>query len=165
MQGIIIYTDGSHFKHLPGGFIGYGAYCEHNGVEYRMSGRCDADCLKTYNIAPNTKISNPTAEFIGFAETLRHLSRAMGPGNTADGKVLVFRIDYEGVGRWMAGKWKTKQPYIRSIKQYCDRIIDLNNFKVVIEDVDGHSNNLGNDKADLLAKNTQTFSNFDKFVF
>jgi hypothetical protein len=55
MEEIVIYTDGSHFKHLPGGFIGYGAYSEHLGSTYRMSGRCDADCLKTYEIPANTK--------------------------------------------------------------------------------------------------------------
>jgi ribonuclease HI len=89
----------------------------------------------------------------------------MGPGNSPKGKLIVFKIDYEGVGKWMSGSWKTKQPYIKSIKAYCDRIIGLNEFKVRIDKVDGHSNNFGNDKADLLAKNTQTFSNFDKFVF
>ena len=159
-----IYTDGSHFKHSVEGYIGYGAYCEHLNTIYKMSGKCDNECLKTYQIPPDTKISNPTAEFIAFAEVLRHLSRSSSPSNDFNGKKLIFIIDYEGVKKWMNGEWKTKQPYIRSIKAYCDRLIAINGFVIDIQDVDSHSNNYGNDMADALAKDRDVYSNFDRFV-
>lgn len=176
MDVIVIYTDGSHFKHVKNGFIGYGAYCKYKNVEYQLSGECNDELLKRCGIAPGTKISNPTAEFLAFAVVLSELSRASVqnvprasvqnvPRASENFKdyTLLFKIDYEGVGKWMRGEWKCKEIYIKKIKAVCDALISKYNFNVQIEYVPGHSNVYGNEMADKLAKNTESFSNFNQF--
>lgn len=156
---IIIYTDGSHKKHSKFNYIGFGAYCKYNDVKYELSGTCNKTLLKTYNISENAKISNPTAEFIGFAEVLHQLSKVL----TSTSITLCFKIDYEGVKKWMSGEWKCKKTYIKKIKKKCDDIINKVGFNIEIDYVPAHSNDYGNDKADELAKNEEIFSNFNEF--
>ena len=67
---INIYTDGSH-QPFKNNYLGAGAYCDYGGTEYRFSINCDEEYLKIYGIE-NTKYSNPTAEFLGYAEVLRY---------------------------------------------------------------------------------------------
>ena len=59
-KSIVIYTDGSHFKHVRTDVptrVGFGGYCEYDNSTYTLSGVCDEECLKRYNISPKTKIS------------------------------------------------------------------------------------------------------------
>lgn len=177
-EPIIIYTDGSHKKQSlvnkrikrfkdenvkSDEHIGYGAFCEYNNKIYKLSGVCDDKCFEVYNIEKGTKISNPTAEFIAFTEVLKSLSRASNPGNDFDRVKITFRIDYEGIRKWMCGEWKCKKPYIKNIKEYADRVIQINKFEINFEDVKSHSNEKGNDMADGLAKETLVHNNFDEF--
>lgn len=58
--------------------------------------------------------------------------------------------DYEGIGKWASGEWKTKDV----LTSYYKRYIDEKNGIISIEfvKVSGHSNNKYNDRADQLAK-------------
>ena len=58
--------------------------------------------------------------------------------------------DYEGIGKWATGEWKTNKNLSMYYKKYIDDkkdVIDIEFIKV-----DGHSNNIYNDRADKLAK-------------
>jgi len=144
MNKIEIFTDGSHFKHGDN-YLGIGVFCIHKDKEYKLSDHCDEKLLKEYEIL-ETKVSNPTSEFICFAETLKLLRNVKNP------YIFVFKIDYEGVGKWMNNEWKCKKPYIKKIKEKCEIYLKEIKGKVEIEHVKGHSKNYGNEQADKLAK-------------
>ncbi len=148
-----IYTDGSHKPTV--GYLGIGAYCLFKEEEYELSMTCDKEYLEDYGITD--KVSNPTAEFLGFAEVLKTFM-----DYDLDEKILlIFYIDYDGVKNWMEGSWKTKEIYIKTIKEKCDKMLNEMLCTVRIIHVEGHSNNEGNDRADELAKSTKIHSNFD----
>lgn len=151
---IEIYTDGSHFKHGDG-YLGIGAYCKYKDTEYKMSKDC-GKLLPEYGII-NEKVSNPTAEFIGFCEILKliYLSEIKSD--------FVFKIDYEGIEKWMTGKWKCKKSYIKKIKEQCDFYVKNIHGKIRIEHVKGHSKNYCNDQADILAKSKTEINTFIHF--
>lgn len=148
-----VYTDGSHIK--GGGYIGYGAYCEYKSVKYYLSGSINDSILSDYGINDN-KISNPTAEFLAFAEVIKILS-------TVNIKIVFF-IDYIGVANWMSGRWKTKASYIKKIKDITKDRIEKNNLLITIKHVSGHSGNYGNNQADLMAKSKTDINTFNKLV-
>lgn len=64
-------------------------------------------------------------------------------------KICIFH-DYEGIGKWASGEWKTNN----ALTSYYKRYIDDKNGIISIEfvKVSGHSNNKYNDRADKLAK-------------
>lgn len=64
-------------------------------------------------------------------------------------QISIF-YDYEGIGKWATGEWKTKT----TLSSYYKRYIDDKNGIISIEfiKVSGHSNNKYNDRADKLAK-------------
>ena len=145
MATIEIFTDGSHFKHNNDGYLGIGVFCIYNDKEYKLSNHCDESLLKEYGIT-ETKLSNPTMEFLAFAETLKLLR------NVKNSYIFVFKIDYEGVGKWMKNEWKCKKPYIKKIKEKCDLYLKEIKGKVEIQHVKGHSKIYGNEQVDKLAK-------------
>lgn len=150
---IEIYTDGSHQPSKK--YVGYGAYCLYNGKEFKLSGECD---IKDY------EVSNPTAEFLGFAAVLRTLEDGFDEAKTLAPYQFIFKIDYEGVGRWMSGEWQTRKPYIKRIKEECDDLIAKLKLNYVIEHVKGHSGNYGNEQADKLATSMEHHNNFDELL-
>ena len=64
-------------------------------------------------------------------------------------QISIF-YDYEGIGKWATGEWKTKT----TLSSYYKRYIDDKKGIISIEfiKVSGHSNNKYNDRADELAK-------------
>lgn len=164
---ITIYTDGSHQRSKN--YLGIGAWCEHQGETYELSQQCDLELLATYGITNpevssslrsdiDLKISSPTAEFIAFTEVLRHLH---GIPNTW---TVIFKIDYVGVGNWVRGDWQTSEPHIKKILSVARQLICLLDCHVKIEYVPGHSNNIGNDHADRLAKSHLNHNNFHLLI-
>lgn len=161
---IEIYTDGSHQKHTDN-YIGFGAYCKYIDKEFKLSGTVDEDILKFYDIKDDIKISNPTAEFLGFAEVLRILYT-----NLVDKKLLykykiIFKIDYIGIREWMNDKWKCKEIYISNIKNKCLKFIEsLKNIEIIVEHISGHTGIYGNEQADILAKSSIIYNNYDELT-
>ena len=149
-MSIEIYTDGSHFKHGDG-YLGIGAYCKYKDTEYKLSKDC-GKLLLDYGI--NEKVSNPTAEFIGFCEILKLIYMYKVKCS------FVFKIDYEGIENWMTGKWKCKKSYIKKIKEQCDFYIKNIPGEIKIKHVKGHSKNYGNNQADILAKSKTEMDTF-----
>lgn len=156
VNSIDIYTDGSHQR--ASNYLGIGAWCKYDNQEFSMSKECDSNLLSKYEIYD--AVSNPTAEFLAFAEVLKIFTNV----NLKSNIVITFYCDYVGMENWMTGRWEAKKPYIQKIKNMCLQYIDNINCKVQIKHVKGHSNNFGNDKADVLAGNNIHHNNFDKLV-
>lgn len=154
---IEIYTDGSH-QRLQN-YLGIGAWCQYHNKEYSFSSTCNSQLLETYGISEET-CSNPTAEFLAFAEVLKYFEDA----NLPKGTQMIFYIDYLGVKQWMEGSWKTKESYIKKIKNSCLQSIQKIGCDVRIEHVQAHKGIYGNEKADELAKDMRDFSNFGELI-
>jgi len=156
-QIIEIYTDGSHSKHEENGYLGFGAFCSYLGQEYEFSGTCTKELLLKYGIDPETKLSNCTMEFLAFAEFLQmiyELKRDLSK------YTFIFKIDYVGVENWVKNIWKTKEIYIKKIKERCEFLMKNINAQIKFEHVEGHSNIYGNERADKLAKSSIPINTF-----
>jgi len=151
----IIYTDGSHIKGTSK--MGGGAFCRWNDVEYEFSFACTPSTLTKYGIDESlfTKVSNPTMEFIAFAEVLDRIYSAKCHAKYS----FVFYIDYQGVEAWMSGKWQCKEDYIRKIRDFCLERVDKMSNSISIEYVPSKSDE-GNLNADALAKSGKDSDNF-----
>ena len=154
---IEIYTDGSHQRSIK--YLGIGAWCCYKNKEYSLSATCDADLLESYDITED-KCSNPTAEFIAFAEVLKYFKKADLPAHIG----IIFYIDYIGVKHWIEGNWKAEKDYIRKIRDTCLKIMKKIKNPIQIVHVKAHSCVLGNECADVLAKCLDSFSNFDELI-
>lgn len=142
---INVYTDGSHIKNKKE-YVSIGSYFVYNNKEYNLCRICDNEILKKYKIENN--VSNPTAEFLAFSETIESIKELEGYKN----KIYIFYIDYIGIEKWMKGEWKIEKEYIKKIKEYVNKIIGKYKIKYIIKHIKGHSGNIGNERADILAK-------------
>jgi hypothetical protein len=157
---IDIYTDGSHIKGGANpGHIGSGAYCCWKGKEYRLCRPCTPEVLVKYGIDSNEVVSNPTAEFLAFAEVLCMFQHRDIPPNYT----ICFHIDYVGVRAWMVGDWQAKKSYIAAIRDTCHNYMTNIPNKVVIEYVASKSD-AGNLEADALAKSSNPVDTFGELL-
>lgn len=154
---LVIYTDGSHFKTpgKTGGHLGCGGYCKWQGKEYCFSRPITPAILLRYGITDT--VSNPTAEFIAFAETLHYF---VGQPVTLP---ITFYIDYVGVAAWMNGEWNAKEPYIISLRDTCCHLLEQISVPVTIKYVASKSD-AGNLAADRLAKSTEEVDTFPELI-
>jgi ribonuclease HI len=152
-----IYTDGSHKRMVQ--YLGIGAYCCYNDVEYKLSARVDQALLATYEITETT-CSNPSAEYVALAEVLKKFKGCKIPKDTT----LRFFSDYEGVQKWTNGEWKAKKPYIIKIRDFVQAAMKEIGCNFALIHVHGHTGIVGNEKADKLAGLASSFSNFEKLV-
>lgn len=135
-----IYTDGSHQRSK--GYLGIGAWIKYKGREYNLSLEVTPQLLSEYGIS-NDLCSNPTAEFLAFAEVIRRITHIRRP--------IVFYNDYIGIQMWMTGMWNANESYIIKIRDMCINTIKMYNLYVSYVHVKGHSGVEGNEKADKLA--------------
>lgn len=154
---IDIYTDGSHKRNIN--FLGLGAWCKYDSIEYKISNQCSYELLNYYQIQEfANKVSSPTMEFIAVAEVLRKFN------NMQQNIQILFHCDYIGPMNWISGIWKSKEPYIRNILEICKNSISSMKCEILFEHVKGHSGIEGNEKADILASSSEKFDNFDILV-
>jgi len=147
-----IFTDGSHQRKSD--YLGIGAWCRYQSADYELSARVTREVLRSYGIADDTNPSNPTAEFIAFANILERLVPIRFTG------VVRFYIDYNGVERWMLGQQKAKAPHIVKIRDHCLRLLKDVTFRVEYVHVKAHSGVQGNEHADKLAGNKNEIDTF-----
>lgn len=140
-----IYTDGSDCR----GRLGYGIFCQYKNKNYGLMQQITPSYLRTFGIAPTTKVSNPTAEFLAVCRTLEVISEL--PSLPTDVRSVCIYSDYVGSAHWIQGNWQAKEIYIQKIKQRCLELLRKLNVPVVFHHVKGHSGDYGNEQADRLA--------------
>lgn len=152
MRNITIYTDGSHFKGgSASGRLGCGGVMIVDGkVVDKFSLEATAEyLLKEYG---TNLVSNPTMEMLGALQALRYFKK-----NFKKGDKIILKADYMGVRDWCTGKWKTKEPYIKLIKDDILKEIKDQKLDLTFEWVKGHQRGnspdvIFNNMVDLLAK-------------
>lgn len=152
MKDLTIYTDGSHFKGRYGSNrLGCGGVLVRDGILLdKFSLEVSPDFLKTeYG---TSQVSNPTTEMLGVLVALRKFGNSLKRGDS-----VIIKADYVGVRDWCTGKWKTKEPYIKAIKEDILKEIKKLGINVSFEWVKGHQSGNSadvrfNNMVDLLAK-------------
>lgn len=157
LKYVDVYTDGSHKKTT--GYIGGGIYCKYANNEYKESFTCNDEFLEGYGVEER-KISNPTAEFLALAQLFYYFYQQP----LASDLCLRVWIDYDEIRNWMNGSSRTKQPYIKLIKETCSNMLRGIKCQVELCRVDAHSGQQGNDAADVLAKDETVHSNIHELV-
>lgn len=130
----IAYVDGS-YKASTGEFS-CGAILIYKDEEITIS--------KKYNDKKLALMNNVAGEIMGSVEVMRYCIQN-GIKN-----VDIYH-DYEGIGMWGTGQWKTNKEGTIAYKRFCDSCRDKLSFRFI--KVKGHSNDKYNDIADKLAKN------------
>lgn len=138
-----IYTDGSHQREQD--YLGIGAWCQWKEDQFEFSARVTKETLESYGIPINSEVSNPTAEFLAFAEIIKKFE-----GRTLK-TPITFISDYIGVKNWMTGTWKASEMHIKLILKRCQEIMKTIKGDISFGWVKGHSGNDGNNNADRLA--------------
>lgn len=130
---VIAYTDGSF--NAGTGYWGYGAVLQDkNGQELATYSGNGTDYAASRNV---------TGEIYG---AVRAIEAAVRQGCES----IVVKHDYEGIGFWADGKWKTN---LTLTVWYKARIAELRKkIKITFERVPGHQGIAGNERADELAK-------------
>jgi ribonuclease HI len=101
-------------------------------------------------------VSNPTMELMAVAYTLKKFENT-----NID---LTIYSDYNGVQKWIKGEWKAKKPYIKYFVSMVHKSLETIDGNVNFEWIPGHSGVLGNEKADVLAKDRNVYENFSEFI-
>ncbi len=148
----IFYIDGSHIKGTSK--MGFGVYTNFKDVDYAHYQPSDAQWIadfvgETASTKIFEKVSNCTMEVLAGV----YLLDLLVSKENVHGALI--RYDYEGVGCWIRGYWKTREPYIEKIVRVGkERLATLveRGVKVEWEWVRGHSGDEGNEKVDSIAK-------------
>ena len=129
----IAYVDGSY--NVATGEYAYGMLIFHAGKLYE-------EC-KSFDDPEMSSMRNVAGEIQGAA-------RAMAYSVENGIESLDIYYDYAGIEKWALGEWKTNKEGTRTYKEYYVSICDK--LKVHFHKVKGHSGDMGNDRADELAK-------------
>lgn len=155
MKKLTIYTDGSHLKHTSGRLgIGGVLIDEYGNKLDEFSEELSIDYLKR-NFG-TSDVSNPTCEMLANLFALRIFKDKIKGCSE-----LVMKADYMGVQKFNTGEWKTREPYIKTIKELTDKEVQNQRlqFRIKYEWVKGHQKRSvlsedakWNDYVDKLAK-------------
>lgn len=135
-----IYTDGSFNRKLSKHSTAYAAVVvvEENTEEYIV------DII--YGVLTDSDYTNMWNVGGEIWAILAGLDYAISKYNPRE--ISLF-YDYIGLGKWVNGEWKTKNPTTESYARYVKRL--MNERSISFNKVIGHSNNLLNDLADEYA--------------
>lgn len=132
-DAIEVYVDGSY--NADTGYYGYGCLIDYGDKRKVLYGNgvCKANGR------------NVEGEVAGARAALSDISRG---GNS---KNVIMYYDYEGIGSWADGRWKTNKDYTSS---YADFVKKCRSEGMQIEfyHVKGHTGNQGNEYVDKIAK-------------
>lgn len=137
MKDVHIYIDGSHLDKLRKGRLGCGGALIIDGKLVDTFGiELTPEFMK--NKFGNENCSNPSAELVAVYFALVAFEKKLKNANS-----ITIHADYIGVGNWMTGAWKVKEPYIKNIKDLAMSEIKRQNLinKISYSWVKGHQLN------------------------
>ncbi len=127
------YIDGSFNQNTS--TYGYGGFLiDGDGNKHIIKG-----CNRDPELAKSRNISGEIMGAINVINKARKLEISE----------LTINYDYMGIEMWATGKWSANT---KGSIYYRDFVSSLHDIKLIFNHVKGHSNNKGNDEADLLAK-------------
>ena len=149
-----IFTDGSHLDKQNNGRLGIGGVILREG-DSKILDEFSEELTKDFMLMEYGTVtaSNPTAEMIAVLRALQKFRPIIkSPNNT----VRVY-ADYIGVQNFLSGNWKTKEPYIKKIKDLILEEIQRQGYSVEFHWVKGHQSVMSreakwNNYVDKLAK-------------
>lgn len=143
-----IYTDGSCMNRI----LRIGAYAIVNGRDFRVSQTIDDEIFhRLAALRYELGMNSPTAELLAVLFCLDELSRITVAIANRRKFAVVFYVDYAGIIEWTAGRWNTKNPYIRVLVNKIVGLIAQIGGNVSFVKVAAHTGNVGNTEADRLA--------------
>lgn len=127
------YVDGSFIDGMYGG--GYVVFSPDGKIIYQDCGigRDEPELLAMRNISGEMTAAMRATSWIDY-----HVGRG----------IIVH--DYTGLSKWVTGEWQTSKKYTEMYVKYMKPFYTLDIIK--FEWVKGHTNNIGNEIADKLAK-------------
>ena len=155
---IDIYTDGSYSPNNPGETYGAFIVPEFDGINGVYVSTLD-EVTSSRNIGGELLGAIKAVEF--GCEVAKNLSKD-------DVLVVHLVYDYEGVGKWLDGRWKTKKAITKGYKAYIQELINkAGNVSLKLDWVKGHADNAGNNDVDELvqsARVNKTAENMDSLM-
>ena len=149
-----IFTDGSHLDKQNNGRLGIGGVILKEG-DSKILDEFSEELTKDYMLMEYGTVtaSNPTAELIAVLRALQKFRPLIKSPNAT---VRVY-ADFRGVSEWMNGNWKTKEPYIKKIKDLILEEIQRQGYNIEFRWVKGHQSVMSreakwNNYVDKLAK-------------
>lgn len=149
-----IFTDGSHLDKQNNGRLGIGGVILREG-DSKILDEFSEELTKDYMLMEYGTVtaSNPTAELIAVLRALQKFRPIIKSPNST---VRIFN-DFRGVSEWVSGNWRTKEPYIKKIKDLILEEIQRQGYNVEFHWVKGHQSIMSreakwNNYVDKLAK-------------
>ncbi|MCR5213013.1 MAG: ribonuclease H family protein [Eubacterium sp.] len=133
LSDAVAFVDGSY--NIVTEEYGYGMLIYHDGILYEEAAG--------YNNKEMCQMRNVSGEIEGSMKAMQY---CIDHGI----ETLDIYYDYEGIEKWALGYWKTNKAGTIAYKKYYDGI--KNRLSVNFVKVKGHSGDMGNERADYLAK-------------
>jgi ribonuclease H-related protein len=134
--GLYAFVDGNHLGGIGVVLVEVGVDGVHSVTETgtsvdRVFGRSPIAGLRSPPALRDAlaRLRNVLAELGGLYEALR-----LAPA----GSTLVVVHDYEGVGAWLEGRWRTKDPVVAEIVAACRQLITERRLRVRFQHQRGH---------------------------
>ena len=139
-----VYVDGTFYNNMYGG--GYVVMDPQDKIIYQ-------DCGIGINDAELLSMRNISGEMTAAMRATSWVDTHVGRG------IIVH--DYIGLSKWVTGEWKTNKKYTQMYSKYMKPFYTLDIIK--FEWVKGHTNVVGNEIADRLAKEAVKYNQQWKF--
>lgn len=132
-EGPFAFVDGSFNKDTMA--YGYGCFLVENGKYHTLWGsKVDSNLSKLRNVSGE------------IAGCISAIDKAINLG--LDEITIIY--DYQGIESWVTGDWKANNKVTMKYRDYVRSV--SSNIKINFMKVKGHTNVLGNDIADILAR-------------
>lgn len=139
-NALVVYVDGSYSMKIPNCPYTYGfALIKNNEVIHKGNGYGQHEEAK--------KMNNVAGELAGTMKASLYIAN-----NYKDIKNIYVFHDYQGIGDWFYGKWKTKNSLTKQYVEFMKKLEVNYGIKIDFVKVAGHAGNPFNELVDKLAK-------------